>query len=117
MYLKLNKKDNDSNIGTILQLYEKYGKNLVKSEDSEKKENDQVMKEENDYISFLTECTNTILILCLTSHYFWGLWGVVQAKHSPIDFDFLNYAKDRLVNGYQFGMKLIDQDAFGKSAL
>jgi len=26
---------------------------------------------------------------------FWGLWSVLQAKHSPIDFDFAQYAVDR----------------------
>ncbi|KAK7896151.1 hypothetical protein WMY93_021476 [Mugilogobius chulae] len=28
----------------------------------------------------------------LASHYFWGLWALIQAKVSTIDFDFLGYA-------------------------
>nr|XP_032834069.1 ethanolamine kinase 1-like [Petromyzon marinus] len=28
----------------------------------------------------------------LVSHYFWGLWSLIQAKYSTIDFDFLGYA-------------------------
>lgn len=31
----------------------------------------------------------------LASHLFWGFWAVVQAGHSKIDFDFLDYAKKR----------------------
>eukprot|EP00897_Mesotaenium_endlicherianum_P005935 jgi/Mesen1/536/ME000104S10619 len=27
----------------------------------------------------------------LASHLYWGIWGLVQAKHSPIDFDYLGY--------------------------
>ena len=26
----------------------------------------------------------------------WGIWGLIQAKHSNIDFDFLDYAIQRL---------------------
>ena len=28
----------------------------------------------------------------LASHYYWGLWALVQATISDIDFDYLNYA-------------------------
>ncbi|XP_043943626.1 ethanolamine kinase 1-like [Protopterus annectens] len=28
----------------------------------------------------------------LASHFFWGLWALIQAKYSTIDFDFLGYA-------------------------
>lgn len=31
----------------------------------------------------------------LASNAFWGLWSVLQARHSPIDFDFAQYAVDR----------------------
>lgn len=31
----------------------------------------------------------------LTSNLFWGTWSVFQAKNSSIDFDYLQYAKDR----------------------
>ncbi|KAM4036415.1 ethanolamine kinase 1 [Anomaloglossus baeobatrachus] len=39
----------------------------------------------------------------LASHFFWGLWALIQAKYSKIDFDFLGYAVVRL-NQY-FKMK------------
>ncbi|MEQ2280100.1 Ethanolamine kinase 1 [Ameca splendens] len=39
----------------------------------------------------------------LASHFFWGLWALIQAKFSTIDFDFLGYAKLRF-NQY-FKMK------------
>lgn len=32
----------------------------------------------------------------LASHLYWGVWGVLQAYHSEIDFDFLGYAVTRL---------------------
>jgi len=37
----------------------------------------------------------------LAPHLFWGIWAVVQARFSPIDFDFLNYAKLRLGGFFQ----------------
>jgi len=36
----------------------------------------------------------------LAPHLFWAFWGVVQSRYSPIDFDYLGYAKLRL-DGYQ----------------
>ncbi|CAM9228859.1 unnamed protein product [Discosporangium mesarthrocarpum] len=36
----------------------------------------------------------------LAAHMFWGIWSVVQARYSPIDFDFLDYARLRLASGY-----------------
>ncbi|XP_014878474.1 ethanolamine kinase 1 [Poecilia latipinna] len=39
----------------------------------------------------------------LASHFFWGLWALIQSKFSTIDFDFLGYAKLRF-NQY-FKMK------------
>jgi ethanolamine kinase len=34
------------------------------------------------------------------AHAFWGTWALIQAKYSPIDFDFLAYAGDRF-GGYR----------------
>ncbi|GCC25692.1 hypothetical protein chiPu_0004103 [Chiloscyllium punctatum] len=31
----------------------------------------------------------------LASHFSWGLWAVLQARYSTIDFDFLRYASER----------------------
>lgn len=31
----------------------------------------------------------------LAPHLFWAAWAVVQARHSPIEFDYLAYAKQR----------------------
>lgn len=28
---------------------------------------------------------------CLATHFFWGIWALIQAKHSSIDFDFIGY--------------------------
>ena len=30
-------------------------------------------------------------VFALASHLFWGVWAVVQARYSPIDFDYLAY--------------------------
>lgn len=35
----------------------------------------------------------------LASHCWWGLWAIVQARHSPIDFDFITYSGERF-KGY-----------------
>ena len=32
----------------------------------------------------------------LASHLMWGIWALVQAKFSAIDFDFIDYAMQRL---------------------
>lgn len=33
--------------------------------------------------------------LLIPNHLFWGAWSVIQARHSPIPFDFLGYAERR----------------------
>ena len=35
------------------------------------------------------------------AHLFWGHWAIIQARYSPIDFDFLTYARQRL-EGYTY---------------
>ena len=122
----LNNKTTSSNstlINDILSMYKNFGINLPKSEDCEKKESGDIPSVSNnndkglvlDYLLFLEECTNIILVFAGYSHYFWGLWGVVQAKHSPIDFDFLQYAHDRLIEGFNFSMTLLDINPFIKA--
>ena len=34
-------------------------------------------------------------LYAMASHLYWGLWGVIQARHSSIDFDYLGYSKRR----------------------
>jgi ethanolamine kinase len=36
-----------------------------------------------------------IRFFTLVDHLWWGAWAVVQARHSPIDFDFMDYARLR----------------------
>ncbi|XP_010613716.1 ethanolamine kinase 1 [Fukomys damarensis] len=53
-----------------------------------------------EYKGFRTEVTEKeveILFIqvnqfALASHFFWGLWALIQAKYSTIEFDFLGYA-------------------------
>jgi len=40
-------------------------------------------------------------------HYFWGLWGVCQSSISTVDFDYLSYAKSRLIDGISFHKELL----------
>lgn len=44
-----------------------------------------VLDDFDRYIRFFT----------LVDHLWWGSWAVVQARHSPIDFDFMDYARLR----------------------
>lgn len=37
----------------------------------------------------------------LASNFMWGVWAIVQSKHSTIDFDFLEYSKLRLDQYYK----------------
>lgn len=34
-------------------------------------------------------------LLSLASHQFWGSWALLQAKYSPINFDYMGYSKLR----------------------
>ena len=34
--------------------------------------------------------------MCLLSHFYWGVWALLQSKISQIDFDYLAYGKDKL---------------------
>ena len=43
----------------------------------------------------------------LGSHLFWGVWGIIQAKHSKIDFDFLKYGEERIAAFYYSKESLI----------
>ena len=42
------------------------------------------------------EFTDVVDAYVLTDHLWWGTWAVLQARYSPIDFDFLQYARLRL---------------------
>jgi len=37
----------------------------------------------------------------LMSHLFWGIWALVQARHSVIDFDYLSYGLTRIKAYYE----------------
>ena len=34
-------------------------------------------------------------LMALASHQFWGTWSILQAKYSPIEFDYMGYSKLR----------------------
>uniref|UniRef100_A0A8D0LCS4 ethanolamine kinase n=1 Tax=Sphenodon punctatus TaxID=8508 RepID=A0A8D0LCS4_SPHPU len=43
----------------------------------------------------------------LASHFFWGLWALIQAKYSTIDFDFLGYAIVRFSQYFKMKTEVI----------
>jgi len=45
---------------------------------------------------FWREVYRRVNAFALASHFWWGLWAVVQAQHSPIDFDFMAYSLLRM---------------------
>ena len=45
----------------------------------------------------------------LGSHLFWGLWAIIQARHSPINFDYLKYAKGRFT-AYFIAKELVEKE-------
>ncbi|KAF0709724.1 hypothetical protein AaE_012788 [Aphanomyces astaci] len=60
----------------------------------------------DEFVAALHDAGN---LYALASHLFWGLWAVVQASNSTIEFDFLEYARVRLeafdVHADMFGAK------------
>ncbi|XP_063052600.1 ethanolamine kinase 1 [Engraulis encrasicolus] len=51
----------------------------------------------------------TVCQFSLASHFLWGLWAIFQARHSTINFDFVQYAKARFQRYFEkkeeyFGM-------------
>ena len=89
------------------------------------------------FLKFLKNCIEIIDNFAILDHFFWGLWGLVgfklstkntqkhgnnvfvfwetccfvflsvQAKYSPIDFDFMEYSKSRLIDGFQWSKQKI----------
>lgn len=56
-----------------------------------------VRLEDGDFAdAFFKECTHWLDLFALASSYMWGYWALVQKLHSPIDFDYLDYARLRL---------------------
>lgn len=65
--------------------------------------------EEYNFLKHYLQTENPILInslineiqpFYLSSHIYWGLWALLQATHSAIDFDFVSYAVKRLTALY-----------------
>ena len=46
-------------------------------------------------------------MMTVAAHLFWGIWSVVQAGNSSIDFDYLSYAKLRF-DAYAYHKELFD---------
>ncbi|CAN0570580.1 unnamed protein product, partial [Ectocarpus sp. 12 AP-2014] len=58
----------------------------------------------SDEDSFVEALRTEVNRWALPSHLWWSLWAVVQARYSPIEFDFVDYARLRLA-GYRLHKK------------
>jgi len=45
--------------------------------------------------SYLQSVYEEVEIFSLMSHLYWGVWALVQAQYSDIDFDYMTYATRR----------------------
>lgn len=49
----------------------------------------------NDNVKITDDYVNKLYVqvnqFALAAHLFWGIWGLIQAEHSDIDYDFLEY--------------------------
>ncbi|KAI1888142.1 hypothetical protein AGOR_G00181990 [Albula goreensis] len=66
----------------------------------------EAYKEYKDQSAEVTQTEVEVLYVqvnrfALASHFFWGLWALIQAKYSTIDFDFLGYAVLRFNQYYK----------------
>jgi len=68
-------------------------------------------KDQETERAFLLEVLRWVERYCLASHLFWGFWAIVQARNSPIDFDFLDYSRARFV-GYFYTKGLYARNFF-----
>eukprot|EP01083_Nonionella_stella_P068322 181324_1 len=59
---------------------------------------------QDDLVSLQT----AVKIFVRCDHLFWGLWAIVQAKRSHVDFGFLDYAAKRINSGFWTEMKCPD---------
>ena len=60
----------------------------------------------------LDDFDRMVRFFVLVDHLWWGAWAVVQARHSPIDFDFMGYAALRFA-GLRFHTRLWGPDGAG----
>ena len=83
----------------FLSAYAKEEMKLQQSEDSDPGSPEFFEKLERLYVE--------VNRYALGSHLFWGVWGIIQAKHSKIDFDFLKYGEERIAAFYYSKESLI----------
>lgn len=65
-----------------------------------------------DNSEFILGLEEMALIMTLGSHLLWGTWGIVQAKHSTIDFDYLQYSQSRFDGYYHQKQQYQDRGLF-----
>ena len=59
------------------------------------------LRAKGEYENFLREFSYDVNRHSLVSHLYWSVWAIIQAHVSSIDFDFIKYAKLRMM-GYSF---------------
>lgn len=55
-----------------------------------------IYRDDDDIEALAAEVQQAVVAHIPLSHLHWGLWGLIQAKQSSVDFDFEGYAAQRL---------------------
>ena len=48
-------------------------------------------------------------LLALAAHQYWGTWAILQAKYSPIEFDYIEYSELRWAECYRRETEFLEQ--------
>jgi len=48
-------------------------------------------------------------LFSLASHIYWGVWSLIQARYSPIDFDYLQYSATRWTEYYRRKAEFVEK--------
>ena len=82
----------------------------IKHQDDENVDNNcKTFLESAEFETYLNKLYVEANRYALAAHLFWGVWGVIQARHSKIDFDFLKYGEERIA-AYYFSKKKLEKD-------
>lgn len=63
---------------------------------------------DSQFASLVVNVRDAANVYAAVSHVQWGLWGLIQAKVSDIDFDFLSYAAQRLDMYHKEKLAILD---------
>lgn len=65
------------------------------------------MEKDKELFNLICEGMDTIVCkYAMAAHMLWGVWALIQASMSSIDFDYLGFAKWRIMDGYYYHKSL-----------